>query len=199
VGQVYDLLHRIDRAHRIRGCADRYELGAIGQLRSQVLHVERAVLDMNVDLADGRAGVARRLDPGRVVRVVFHAREQDLIARPPRARQRAAQGQRERGHVRTEGHEVAVGTIQKIGNAPMSLPKQTVGLPAGRECPPAVGVRSRQVGAHGLDYAKRNLATGRAVHVDRRLAVDLSGERGKTSPHLVDVESLVHLSTFAGK
>ena len=90
MSQFGNLPDRIDGSDQIRRGANGDEPRALTERGAQRIEVERAVVGPNLDVPDDRARVARRELPGRHVRVVIEARDDDLIARLPGPRERSA-------------------------------------------------------------------------------------------------------------
>ncbi len=81
VGARDDLGDRVDRPDRVAGIADRDELGVRVELRFEVLEVERHVVQVDVDPADGHAAIGGHRLPGADVGLVVQRRDHDLVAR----------------------------------------------------------------------------------------------------------------------
>jgi hypothetical protein len=87
VGDRDDLLDRRDRAERVRGPRKRNDARPLVRQRAQVVEVETPLV-VEVAEVDGDALVVGELEPRRDVRVVVELRRDDLVARPPLARDR---------------------------------------------------------------------------------------------------------------
>ena len=70
-----------ERPDRVRGDRERDDARPVGELRGEVVEVERRVF-VDVDEADGQVEVVGELEPGRDVRVVVELRAEDLVAGP---------------------------------------------------------------------------------------------------------------------
>ena len=68
----------VDGSHRVRSIADGHQLGAIRDLSRQVLHVESAVLIMNLGDADGYSAFLQSY-PGREVGSMVQPRHHDFV------------------------------------------------------------------------------------------------------------------------
>ena len=80
VGELDDACHVGRRPDRVRGDRERDHLRALGELRLEVVQVERQVV-VHAGEADDDAEVLRELEPRRDVRVVVEPGADDLVAR----------------------------------------------------------------------------------------------------------------------
>ena len=78
-----DVRHRVDRADRIRRAADRDQTRSIGDLRTKVIQIQRAVFPVEFRVADRRSRVTRRQHPGSYVRIVIQSRDNHFVAGLP--------------------------------------------------------------------------------------------------------------------
>ena len=70
----------VDRSHSIRGVTHGYELGAAGDLSREIIHVEGAVLIVNLGDTDGDSAFLQSY-PWRKIGSVIEASDYDLISR----------------------------------------------------------------------------------------------------------------------
>ncbi len=99
VRAVDDRLHRVDRAHRVGGVADRHELRPRAECRLERLEVEGRVLGMDVHGLHDEPAIGGHRPPGSDVGLVVERRDDDLVARLQRRADRATDVERERRHV----------------------------------------------------------------------------------------------------
>ena len=138
-------------------------------LRCQVLHVERAIVFVELHRADGHAFFFQRF-PGREIRVVVEQREHDLVAGAEFAPERAAHGESQRRHVRAENDFIRI-AIQKIAHRRPRFRDHAVGVAAGVVSAARVGVVARQIIRDGVNHPLRHLRATRPVQKNRRMSV----------------------------
>ena len=102
VREVGDPPHVRDRADGVRGPRERDDLRLLRDLRLEIAVVERAVLLAQVGVAHDEVEVVGELEPGRDVRVVVEARDDDLVACGKVAAERSREREVERRHVLAE-------------------------------------------------------------------------------------------------
>ena len=194
-----DRRHVVDRAQGVGGIADGHDLGALIQEIPQSGHVQRVILDVEVDPAHGRAAVLGHHDPGRDVGVVVHAGDDDLVAGSDLTAQRAADAKRERRHVRAEHDFLRRSGVQHVGDGLVRIVQHGVAALAGGERAAVVGVAVGQVVADGVDHRLRHLGAAGVVEKHGRLAVDLHGESGILRTNLSQIKRVCHRSAFLGR
>src|SRR6266480_861116 len=173
--------HVHERADRVRGPREGDNAGAVGQLRGEILEVERRVIT-DVREANDQAEVVRELQPRRDVPVVIEPRHDDLVSLAPFTGGRPGKGEVERRHVGAEDHLVrraadeGCGRESRVGDEPLRTPARLVGAAD-------VRVRLAQVGRDRVDYLVRNLCAARAVEEG-----EIALEGRKACPSGTDVE-----------
>ena len=169
------------RADRVRRDRERDDPRPVGELRLEVLEVEREVV-VHAGEADDDAEVVRELEPGRDVRVVVELRADDLVAGLQRPPERPRQQEVERGHALAErdlvgmaGEEAAGGracTLDQLDRSDARLVRRA-----------DVRVVLAEVARDRVDHLVRALRAARAVE-EREPAV----ERRVARPDGLDVE-----------
>src|SRR5579859_5099496 len=81
VCQLDDALDIIDRANGIGGIAHRHNLRTRGDLPLHLLHIERAILWMEINPANMAAAILRNQEPGGDIGIVIEARHHQFVAR----------------------------------------------------------------------------------------------------------------------
>ena len=153
--------HVHERADRVRGPREGDNAGAVGQLRGEILEVERRVIT-DVREANDQAEVVRELQPRRDVPVVIEPRHDDLVSLAPFTGGRPGKGEVERRHVGAEDHlvrraaEEGCGRESRVGDEPLRTPARLVGATD-------VRVRLAQVGRDRVDHLVGNLCAARPV------------------------------------
>ena len=102
VRRVADRAHVRPGADRVRGGGDRDQPGAVAEDALDRLDGQLAGLDVELGDADGRAGTLGGEPPGPDVGVVIERGHDHLVARPPGARERVGDAERQRRHARPE-------------------------------------------------------------------------------------------------
>src|SRR5215472_2760751 len=109
-----DLFYLIDRAHGIRGIADRQQAGMLRDVSYQVCHVQSTIRLIDVHETNPGPTFFKRM-PGGDISIVVEMSKDDLVTRSELAANRPTQGIRQRGHIGAEENLVRV-TAQKIGH-----------------------------------------------------------------------------------
>jgi len=158
-----------ERADRVRGPGERDHARALGELRSEVVEVERGVV-ADVGEADAQIEIPRQLEPGRDVAVVVQPGHEDLVAgrelpgRSPREREV------ERRHVGAEDDFLSA-AAEEASRSPAGLIDQQVGAAARLEGAADVRVRLAQVAGDRVHDLVRHLRAPGAVE-EGELAVE---------------------------
>ena len=168
--QAHDFGDVVDRSYSVRGIADCDQSRASANLPRQILHVERAIVFVELHGADRDAFFFQRLPRGEV-RVVIEQREHDFVAGTEFASKGAAQGESQRGHVRAEDDLVGI-AIEKVGHRRPRFRDHAVGVATGEVGAARVGVVARQIIRDGVNHALRHLRATGAIQKDRGTAID---------------------------
>ncbi len=102
--------------------------------------------------------------PGREVGVVIEQREHDFVACTQLPADRAAHGERKRGHVEAEDDLVRIAS-EKVGHSRARFGDGFVGATAGKVGSASVGIRVLQIIGNRVDDTLRNLGTAGAVEI----------------------------------
>jgi hypothetical protein len=183
-----DLADRVDRPDSVARIADGDELRPRGQLRLEVLEIERHVVLADIHLADGETAVGGHALPGADVRLVVERRDDDLVAGPQRGADAPPDMERERRHVVAELDLVRAGGSEEVGDSRVRFLGHRVGRLARRERAAVVGVGVGQVAGDRVDDALRDLGAAGSVEEGDRSPVLGMAERRELGPECVDVE-----------
>src|SRR5262249_23583903 len=131
------------------------------ELAFQIVEVEARVLP-DLDEADAQAVVTGELQPGRDVAVVVEARDEDLIARLERARERAREREVERRHVLAEDRLLGW-AAEETGRRRVRKLDELVAAATGGERTAQIRVRLAEVRGDGVDHGLGALGPARRV------------------------------------
>ena len=187
VRPAYHFMHRIDGTDSIRGVAGRDYFCARIDFASQVVHIERAVRCAERDPLDGHTFFFERL-PGGKVGVVIEEGDDDFVARPQFAPDRAAHRIRKRSHVEAEDDLIAL-TTKEVGHGGAGAGNDFVGAAAGEVRAAGVRIGVLQVIGDRVDYALRDLGSSRAVEICGWVAVHGFGKGRKLGTDGGQIES----------
>jgi hypothetical protein len=191
VREVCDASNVRDRPDGVRGPGESDDASPLRELAFEIVHVDRAVLLVQVGEADHEAEVARQLEPGGDVAVMVESRAEDLVARTERACGGAREREVERRHVRTEAAFLRQ-AAEEARRRGVGFLDDRVRAPARLVGASDVRVRLPQVAGDRLDDAVGALRSAGAVEERRRPA-----ECGEPRPHGGDVEcDSAHRPTF---
>ncbi len=127
-----------------------YEPGPIVDLALDVVRFQGERLGVDPDPAHRGSSLGGGEEPGVHVRAVVELGHHDLGIPVPSARKRARYRERERGHVRPEGHLVRPRT-EEVGHSLTGVAQDLLGLDARREGAVQVGSATAHVARHRVD------------------------------------------------
>src|SRR5580693_653567 len=188
MSKPYDLRDIVDRAHRIRSVADRDQFRAVVNLARQIVHVESAILFANLSHANGHATLFKRA-PWRNVGIVIKVREHDLVLRTKLAPNRAADGESQRSHVRTENDLIRI-TAQKVRHRGTRARDYRVGAAAGRIGAASIGVAALQIIRNRVDDTLRNLGSARPIEERCGMSVNGLSERRELGANPIQIKRI---------
>ena len=173
VRELDDPRHVRSRADGVRRDRERDDARPLGELRLEVVEVEREVV-VHAREADDDAEVLGEREPRGDVGVVVEPGAEDLVARLQRAPERAGEQEVERGHARPERDLVRVALQEAAGGRMRSL-DQLDGADARLVGRADVRVVLAQVARDRVDHLVRALGAARPVEegqpaVERRVA-----------------------------
>ena len=120
VRELDDPRHVGSRADRVRRDREGDDARPLGELRLEVVEVEREVV-VHAREADDDADVLREREPRGDVGVVVEPGAEDLVTRLQRAPERAREQEVERGHARPEGDLARVALQEAAGGVVRAL------------------------------------------------------------------------------
>ena len=188
MGNADDLLHVVNRAHRIRSVADRNQFRAIGNLARQIVHVESAIVFMNLRHANGHAALFERA-PRRNIGIVIKVREHDFVPRTELAPNRAANGESQRSHVGTENDLIRI-TAQEIRDSRPRAGDHRVGAATGRVSAACVSVVMLQIIGDRIDNTLWNLSSARPIEERCGMAVNGLRERRELRANPIKIKCI---------
>ena len=184
-----EVLHRHDRAERVRYVGQREQPRAIRQQRLEGGEVHFA-RPGHRDHAQLRAGLLAHHLPGHDVGVVLEPRDEDFVAALQARSRVALRDEVDRlGRAAHEDHLARRAGVHEATQLLAGAFEQVGRLLAQRvHAAMHVGVGRLVVVGHGVDHALRALARGGVVEVAERLAVHAHREHRELTPDRRDVE-----------
>ncbi len=176
----------VDRAYGIRRITDGHQARALSDFRGKIVHVERAIILVELHGADDNAFFFQRF-PGREVRVVVKQCEDDLVAGCKFPPDRSAHRESQSGHICAE-HDFIRSAIQKITYRRPRFRDHAVSVAAGLVSAAGVGVVAREIVRDGVNHLLRHLRATRAIQKNRGMSADCLGERGELRANPGEVE-----------
>jgi len=171
MGGARDNLEIRDRPDCVGCMGHRHQASPRRQLPAEVIEIERALRRPDVGEPHDNPLLLQR-QPGRYVAVVFEAGHHDFVPRPQLPGDGAADGERQRGHVRPEDDLFRRPGVHERGRRSARLENQRVRALAGSEDAAVVGVHRLPVSGGPIDHPLGYLGAGRIVQVDDRPAID---------------------------
>src|SRR5258706_2389607 len=187
-GPRRDLRHRIDRADRIRGPAERDQPRPRREHAVEILHAQRAILEARLPVTDGQASVCSDFQPRVHVGLVVEAGHHDLVARLERRADRAGDMERQGRHVRAEGDLVAI-DAQEVAERDVRPFDDCIRPARGPECAAVIGVRLAVIVPDRRDDAAWDLRSTWSIEEGDGPVAVRQGQSGEAAPKRLDVKS----------
>ena len=165
-----NLFYVVDGSHRIRGVANGYQLGAAGDFPRQVIHVQGAVLIMNLGHPDRDASFLES-QPGRIVGAMIEPSDYDLIAgfssRPIDRLMAKVSEVMFAPKTTSSGSQARKSAMATRAPASIASVRWLVA-----KAPSVLALLRPQIIRDCVDHALRNLRPAGAVEINDRMAVD---------------------------
>src|SRR6266850_2789957 len=168
----------IHRSQRIAARAERHDLSILIDQALEIIPIKLSAFEIHLRHIQRYPTLDHQRLPWRNVSVMLELSDNDFIARPECAAQRARQVIDHRRRVRTE-HDFIRGGIQKIRKRITGCFDDRVGFVTGRILPVSVGIVIQQIVRDGVDYYARRLRAAGAIKISNGKTVVYSLEGRK--------------------